>query len=51
MQKHHPSLYNEVCHYFDGTVTVQKVAQERFPKQGKPTKIKVIRRRNALTDF
>jgi len=51
MQKHHPSLYNEVCHYFDGHVTVVKVSQERFPKADKPTKIKVIRRRNALTDF
>ena len=51
MQDLHPSIYNEVCHYFGGTVTVQKVSQQRFPKQDKPTKIKVIRRRNALTDF
>ena len=51
MQKHHPALYNEVCHFFDGHVTVVKVSQERFPKADKPTKIKVIRRRNALTDF
>jgi len=51
MQDLHPSIYNEVCHYFGGSVTVQKVSQQRFPKQDKPTKIKVIRRRNALTDF
>ena len=51
MQDHHPSLYNEVCHYFDGHVTVSKVSQHRFTKADKPTKIKVIRRINALTDF
>jgi len=51
MQDHHTSLYNEVCHYFDGHVTVDKPAQQTFRKSAKQTKIKVIRRRNALTDF
>ena len=51
MQEHLPSLYNEVCHYFGETVTVSKVAQPLPQIKQKRTTIKVIRRRNALTDF